>query len=57
MKAASLPVQWLDGPTTRDNFQGMLPEFIAEAGFAEVTEMSKFNTVGGTIRLYKAANK
>lgn len=57
MKAASLPVRWLDGSTTRDNFQGMLPEFIEEAGFAAVTEISKFNTIGGTIRLYKAANK
>ncbi len=57
MKLAQQPVVWLDGATTRDSFQGKLPEFIEEAEFADVIETAKFNTIGGTIRLYKAANK
>lgn len=54
MKIASLPVQWLDGATTRDSFRGMLPELITEAGFTEITETAAFNSMFGTIKLHKA---
>lgn len=54
MKLAQQPVVWLDGATTKDSFQGKLPEFIREAGFADVTETAKFNTIGGTVRLHMA---
>lgn len=54
MKLAQQPVVWLDGSTTRNSFQGKLPEFTREAGFADVTETAKFNTIGGTVRLHRA---
>lgn len=54
MRLASTPVQWLDGATTRDSFQGKLPELMAEAGFADVVETAEFNTVFGTLRLHRA---
>ncbi|MDQ3009502.1 MAG: methyltransferase domain-containing protein, partial [Acidobacteriota bacterium] len=54
MAAASLPVQLLDGPTTKDSFQGFLPEYVREAGFSEVAETTSFNSLFGTIRLLKA---
>lgn len=57
MKLAQQPVVWLDGATTEDNFQGKLPDFISEAGFAGVTETAKFNTIGGTVRLHKAEKR
>lgn len=57
MKLVQQPVIWLDGATTRDSFEGKLPEFIREAGFADVIETSKFNTIGGTVRLHKAKKR
>lgn len=57
MKIASLPVQWLDGRTTKDSFQGRLPELMAEAGFTDVVETGDFGSVFGTIRLHKATKK
>jgi hypothetical protein len=45
----------LDGfETTADNFAGLLPKFIAEAGFEQVEETSYYNTLFGTIRLHKS---
>jgi ubiquinone/menaquinone biosynthesis C-methylase UbiE len=57
MKLAQQPVIWLDGATTRDSFEGKLPEFIREARFADVVETSIFNTIGGTVRLHKAIKR
>lgn len=57
MKLAQQPVMWLDGATTRDSFQGKLPMFARESGFADVTETAKFNTIGGTVRLHKARKR
>ena len=57
MKLAQQPVMWLDGATTRDSFEGKLPNFIRDAGFADVVETSKFNTFGGTVRLHKARKR
>lgn len=54
MKAASLPVQWLDGKTTKDSYGGKLPDLITTAGFREVVETAAFNTAFGTLRLHKA---
>ena len=55
MKFASGFVQMLDGfETTADNFDGLLPELISDAGFEDIEETSSFNTLFGTIRLHKA---
>ena len=57
MKLAQQPVMWLDGAATRDSFQGKLPEFISEAGFSDIAETAKFNTIGGTVRLHQAKKR
>ena len=54
MSIASLPVMWLDGPTTRDSFGGKLPQLMTDAGFTEINETGNFGTFFGTIRLHKA---
>lgn len=55
MKIASRGIELLDGAeTTADNFNGLLPSFLAETGFREVKEMRHFNTLFGTMRLLKA---
>lgn len=54
MKLASMPVQWLDGATTRDSYAGKLPEIMAEAGFSSIIETADFGTVFGTLRLHRA---
>lgn len=54
MKIASLPVQWLDGATTKDSFGGKLPELMTQAGFTAINETANFGTFFGTIRLHKA---
>lgn len=55
MRLAFLLVQLLDGfKTTRDNVEGRLPEFIREAGFSEVREVTYINTILGTFSYYTA---
>ena len=54
MRVASLPVEWLDGETTKDSYGGKLPALIELAGFTEVVETATFNTLFGTLRLHKA---
>ena len=54
MKIASQVIVRLDGATTKDNFAGLLPAFIAEVGFTDVQETGHFNSLFGTIRLHKA---
>jgi ubiquinone/menaquinone biosynthesis C-methylase UbiE len=50
-----VPVQVLDGfEPTADNVQGLLPTFIANAGFVDVVETMTFSTVFGTLSLYRA---
>jgi ubiquinone/menaquinone biosynthesis C-methylase UbiE len=50
-----LPVQMLDGfESTADNVKGLLPIFIANAGFADVQETTTFSTMFGTLSLYRA---
>ena len=57
MKVASLPVQWLDGATTKDSYQGKLPDLMAEAGFADIAQTADFDTFFGTLRLHRATKK
>jgi SAM-dependent methyltransferase len=53
IRFASYFIQLLDGAeTTGDNFHGLLPKLISEAGFGSVKETNSFNSVFGTIRLY-----
>jgi len=55
MRAAFLLVQLLDGfETTRDNVNGLLPEFFLEAGFENVRQTGSYLTVFGTLCLYGA---
>lgn len=57
MKIASLPVEWLDGATVADSFRGMLPTLMTKAGFINVVETARFDSVFGTIRLHRAEKK
>jgi ubiquinone/menaquinone biosynthesis C-methylase UbiE len=57
MKIASIPVQWLDGATTKDSFQGSLPKLIKNAGFIKIVETGSYDTFFGTIRLHQAQKK
>lgn len=55
MRALFVLVQLLDGfETTGDNVAGLLPAFMAEAGFTDVAETRRFATPLGTIALYAA---
>lgn len=55
MRSAFLVVQRLDGfEITSDNVKGLLPRFIADAGFEGVDESVRFSTVLGTLSLYRA---
>ncbi len=48
-------VQIFDGfKTTNDNVKGLLPKFIKQAGFSNVTETNFINTKIGTYSYYKA---
>ncbi|GAA0564077.1 class I SAM-dependent methyltransferase [Chitinophaga japonensis] len=48
-------VQLLDGfTTTRDNVKGLLPHYLIENGFVNVTELKKFNTILGSLSIYKS---
>lgn len=55
MRAAYFAIQLLDGfDNTADNVNGLLPEFMRAAGFADVTETRRFSTMWGTLSLYRA---
>ncbi len=54
MRSLFLSVQLLDGfKTTADNVKGMLSEYIAKSGFADVKETKQYSTIFGTLSLYK----
>lgn len=54
MRSAFHLVQFLDGyKTTNDNVKGKLPIIIKEAGFNNVIITQKFNTLLGTIEIFK----
>ena len=58
MRAAFFAVQFLDGfKTTTDNVKGLLPKYISKAGFTEVAKTQEFQTVFGTLALYKASKR
>lgn len=55
MRGLFLVVQLLDGfETTTDNVRGLIPSFLAQAGFVDVAERRRFATPLGTISLYAA---
>lgn len=55
MRFAFYAVQILDGfKTTNDNVNGLLPKFMEQAGFKNVTETYFINTKIGTYSYYKA---
>ena len=55
MRFAFLGVQLLDGfSTTGDNVRGLLPHYMARAGFHGVEETSRLRAPLGTISLYRA---
>jgi ubiquinone/menaquinone biosynthesis C-methylase UbiE len=55
MRIAFYFVQILDGfKTTNDNVNGLLPKFIEQVGFKNVTETDFINTKIGTYSYYKA---
>jgi ubiquinone/menaquinone biosynthesis C-methylase UbiE len=54
MRASSYLIQLLDGfETTADSFNGLLPQLMADTGFASIEETNHFNSWFGTIRLHK----
>ena len=58
MKLGSRFIQVLDGSeTTKDNFEGRLPDMVVQEGFVEVEETAFFNSLFGTIRLLKAVKE
>ncbi len=58
MRIAFTAVRWVDGPeTTWENLLGRLPALLEQAGFAEVEETRRVDTVFGTLRLYRAIKK
>ncbi len=52
MWLVSLVIRWAE--EIHDNILGLLPVFIAEAGFRPVEETAHYRTVTGTIALYRA---
>lgn len=55
MRLAFYSVQLLDGfKTTRDHVKGLLPKYIKKGGFREVSIHSRFNTMYGTLQLFKS---
>lgn len=55
MRAVFFLEQLFDGyERTIDSVRGLLPEIIKKAGFGEVNETTRFNTILGTLCLYKA---
>lgn len=55
MRALFHVVQILDGfETTEENVQGVLPQFMANAGFKRVSVQREINTLFGTLALYSA---
>lgn len=48
----SLVVRWVE--EVHDNILGLLPVFMAEAGFCQVEEAVRYRTVSGNLALYRA---
>ena len=55
MRLSSRLIQLLDGfETTADNFNGLIPQMMEQAGFGKIEETNHFNTLFGTIRLHRS---
>jgi len=55
MRAVFYIIQIFDGfETTTSNVKGKLPDFIKESGFMKVENVKYFNTIFGTLWIYKA---
>ncbi len=55
MRGAFWLVETFDGrDTTADNRQGLLPDFLRQAGFRDIGRTSRIMTITGTLGLYKA---
>ena len=55
MRLNSRLIQLLDGfETTADNFNGLIPQLMEQAGFGKIEETNHFNTLFGTIRLHRS---
>ena len=55
MRLSSRLIQLLDGfETTADNFNGLIPQLMEQAGFGKIEETNHFNTLFGTIRLHRS---
>ena len=55
MRIAAFPIRLFDGVEwTADNIDGLLPQFMREAGFVDVTETGNFSTIFGTLMFYRA---
>jgi ubiquinone/menaquinone biosynthesis C-methylase UbiE len=53
MRGVFYLVQLLDGfETTTDNVKGKIPEYLTHAGFNDVKEIEKIDTILGTISIY-----
>lgn len=58
MRLLFYTVQWLDGfSNTQDNVEGRLPKFIQAAGFHDIQVGEEFNTVFGTLTIFRATKK
>jgi ubiquinone/menaquinone biosynthesis C-methylase UbiE len=54
MRGVFYLVQLLDGfETTTDNVNGKIPEYLTHAGFVEVNEIEKIDTILGTVSIYQ----
>jgi ubiquinone/menaquinone biosynthesis C-methylase UbiE len=54
MRGAFFLIQLLDGfATTTDNVNGKIPQYLRDAGLADVRETSHLRTVFGTLSLYR----
>ncbi|KAB2881373.1 class I SAM-dependent methyltransferase [bacterium] len=54
MRLVFYGVQLFDGfRTTKDNINGLLPEYINKAGFKDIKTGKSFNTIFGTLTLYR----
>lgn len=57
MRLAFYSVQLLDGfKTTRDHVNGKFPDYMRESGFVKVLITKKYNTIFGTLQLFKTVN-
>lgn len=54
MRGAFFLIQLLDGfATTTDNVKGKIPQFLRDAGLADVREAGRLRTIFGTLSLYR----